>query len=284
MTASGSSASRWWLAHRASDAEVAAFLQRLGHLSKQEWLSIKVRSKETKVYASATNEIDHLNSIYPERRSVWAATRANAFDIARRNAPWGLHSPSQLGDAAADAVGALVQLYPWGHGFERLYGPFSDVIPLESLSPMASSEARNEASPPDSSADGLVESGASHPEAAAQQRVGYGRAVGFFSGEMFAILLWLLVGGALAAQGGSAGWIVGGLPAIATFFALKVSRGPIASIRIIRYERRLRHLRSTDKTTYDFVMQWRGRTTTIGAVVTIVELILVLGYCATHRS
>lgn len=277
---------RWWLAHQANDRHIDAFLEHLRGMSKADWRSINPRSKNTKVYAEATKEIEHLNSIYPERQARWLHVRSTALEIGRSSAPWGTYSPMQLGEAAADAVGALVQLYPWGHSFERLYGPFLEVIPLATLHSPAGRSTATEPRGAKMSSDAIKTRATREllpsPAVHFQPTVDYGTALGFFGGEIFVVLIWLLVGAAVASESGPAGWLVGGLPAIASFFALKVSRGPIASMQIIQYEKRLGRLRTSDEATYSFVMRWRDRVTAIGTVVAVLELVLVIGYCTTH--
>jgi hypothetical protein len=253
------------------------FLDRLNQLSPTEWRSIRLRSKDTKVYATAINDVEHLNSIYSLRGAAWENARSKAREIARQKAPWTKYSPTQLGDAAADAVGALVQLFPWGHSFERLYGPFSQVIPYRALGETPSRLATRSAS----YAPATAESAKPKPTTIATQ-VNYSRAIGFFGGELIVLAIWVFVSAQAAYVNGPPGLLIGGLPAVAAFFAMKVSRGPIASIAIIQDQRRLNQLKSGDKTTYDFVIRWRYRVTVVGAVLAIGELIVVLGYCLSN--
>jgi hypothetical protein len=263
----GQGSAPWWTAHQASDAHVERFLQLLAGLSKAEWQSIRPRSKDTKVYSTAIQEIERLKSLYPEKAKFWARVRAEASGIARRNASWGRSSPYELADAAADAAGALVIMFPWGHSFERLYGPLSDVIPLKALDPET----------PTHSAHARILQTASPPiPPRLQPPVDYGRAAGFFGGEFLVVGVWLLLGIGMTAQMGPASFIVSGMPAAAMFFALKVSRGPIASINIVRYGRRLSRLRATDNVTYDFVVRARQWVTLILAMGAILELVAVV--------
>ena len=260
---------------------VAEFLRRLAELSKGDWQSIRVRSKDTKAYSAALNDISR-NSLRPAKRAAWEAARAEAVAIARRQAPVAFNSPDQFADVAADAVGALAVLYPWEHSFERLYGPFSGVIPIAAIDPQRIKLAAAVKSyVPPLQNGGLVDAGSQQPRY--RKPVDYGRAVSFFGGEIAVLLIWLLVGVAFESQYGAAGWIVGGMPAAAAFLALKVSRGPIASIQMINYQRRLVRLRSSDETTYAFVKRWRDRATAVGALLVVIEIVLVLGVYLANR-
>jgi len=263
-------------------------LQRLEGLSKSEWNRIRLRRKDTKVYATAISDLGHLSSIYPERRAQSDLAAAEAKRITRQYAPTiSFNTPWELGNAAGDAVRALIELSPWGPSFERLYGPFSEVIPIRSIEPTARAlDLRSVERVQPMPAVGLQSPEDINAVVTPDPRhlpVDYWRAMGFFGGEFFVLAIFLFIGAQAAILYGPLGWIIGGGPAAAAFFALKVSRGPIASIQIIQYERRLKQLKNSDKATYDFVMRCREIVTTIGAILCLFEAILFVGLLITQR-
>jgi len=139
----GQSSAPWWIAHQASDVHVERFLQLLAGLSKTEWQSIRLRSKHTKAYGTAIQDIEHLKSLYPERAALWGRARADAAAIARRNASWGSISPYELGHAAADRFTSSASTEPSGSPrsaavIVSVSGPRpSDVLTFTGVAPKA---------------------------------------------------------------------------------------------------------------------------------------------------
>ncbi len=275
----------------ASDAIIADFLDRLSELSLYDWNSIRLRGKKTKVYTDAIVDVEHFLSLYPSRRPIWEESRAKAISIVN-SAPLGtlafvhhgiLHDRRAFADAAADAVGALVILLPWGSSFERLYGPFRQVIPHNYLRSGQIAPAITQLSPPSFAVPGGTSTSSPNQTSIAptSRPVHFGKALGFFGGEAAVVLIWLFVGVQFAVQMGPGGLIIGGMPAAAAFFALKVSRGPIASIDIMRYQRRLDQLRRTDRSTFEFVERWRDITAAVGWILVLAELFLLVGLWVT---
>jgi hypothetical protein len=201
----------------------------------------------------------------PKKKAIWESARAQAQQIALDKAPLEPAPAALVADAAADAFGALVVLLPFGRSFERLYGPFSGVIPLQSLVPNRQSAPV----PP-------TKTSPSRTSAGAKSGVDKGRAIGFFGDEIIVVVIFLFVGVPSAIVVGPLGLLLGGMCAGAAFFAMKASRGPIASIHAIQDSRNLNRLKASDPVTYESVQLWRGRATAVGCVLVVVVGVLVV--------
>ena len=184
--------------------QAVAFLDRLSKLSRGEWARVNVRSKQTKVYAKALGDVDLQNRWNPAKKAAWEAARERAKEITLRNAPlFSRFLQSQLADAAADAVGVLIQHPGNDASRERLYGAFSDVIPGRSLEPR----------PPTPTSPATLELGAEArtqvalaPASGARvTKVDHGRGSGFLGDERLnGFLIWASVGLVALAFGGLA--------------------------------------------------------------------------------
>ncbi len=112
--------------------EVLGFYNRLRHLPLESWIDIAARAEVDDGLAPAASAVEAAASTVPGavhrvRRAVEGiASGASAFahpaDVARM---------ARVATSAALALVARSELEP--HTFDRVYGPFADVIPTEGL-------------------------------------------------------------------------------------------------------------------------------------------------------